>query len=260
MNSTINRGNAARALLEHGGQAPWWFDLWGESGEYQNGNLLERIIDLTGNDIRLSGGVKIYRRDLTGLTADDGPVRFTITGGSGGADMVASFELELELGDSVPEITWPDNVSWEDFGYPFHLMAGMTQMFYFRSTDGGKTWVGAMGPFWQKKEGRGGLVQKLKRVEGGNVGLEDNVSIYKSEPTGATAYTFDTSALTRSGVISFELHIKTRAAVPEITWPDNVAWEDFGYPFHIQEDKTTVFHFRTTDGGDHWSGAMGVFY
>lgn len=262
MNSTINRGNAARALLEHGGHAPWWFDLWGESAEYAAGGAVQREVTVEGDTVRLRPGAAIYRRDLRRVSGD---VSVLIgAGGIAAAGRVLSFELHLEIGSAVPQVTWDDSITWEDFGWP-HLEANRTAVFFFRSTDGGATWTGgravSYAPF---KYYRGGAVQRAVAVTDDTVRLEEDASVYRLDLTGRTGTVEvgldagDPLGGYRCNVTAFELHITAGKTAPQVSLWDGVKFEDFGGLWRLETNRTTVLYCRSADGGETWTA--GVMY
>ena len=257
MNSTINRGNAARALLEHGGHAPWWFDLWGESGEYSAGGAVQRAVEVTGDTVQLRPGAAIYRRDLRDA---DGPVAVNIRAGGLASGRVLTFEFHIETGAAVPEIAWDESIAWEDFGGPWHIEPFRTTVFFFRSTDGGKTWTGGKAyTFGPKTLHRGGLIQRAADVAGTNVVLDAETAIYRIDLSGRSGdqtVSIDAARLddvTRCNTLTAELHFRAGANGLSIARGANVTWEDFGGLWRLEAGRVTVAAARSTDGGLTWT-------
>ena len=254
--STINRGNAARALLEHGGHAPWWFDLWGESGEYSAGGAVQREVTVEGDTVRLRPGAAIYRRDLRRVSGD---VSVLISaGGIAAGGRVLSFELHLEIGSAVPEVTWDDSITWEDFGWP-HLEANRTAVFFFRSTDGGKTWTGGvMYTYGPPIVFRGGALQRFADVTGGSVVLREDAAVYRLDLRGATGtvpvtLTAPERPIIKGGnAIEAELHFRCGAEPPAVSFGSNVTYEDFGGLWRLEANRVTAAAARSFDGGLTW--------
>ena len=252
----INRANAARALLEHNNRAPWWFDLWGRAVEYTAGGATQTAVEVTGDTVQLSPGAAIYRRDLTG---ESGAVSVNIRAGGLAIGRVLTFELHLETGAIIPAVTWDNAIQWEDFGWP-HLEKNRTHVFYFRSTDGGKTWIGGLGyTYGPRKLYRGGLIQKAAAVTGATVSLAAETVIYRIDMTAASgevslgldAASLD--AITRCNTIIAELHIKAGASDLTIPAAQNVTFADFGGLWRIEKNRVTVAEARSYDGGATWT-------
>lgn len=256
----INRANAARALLEHGNKAPWWFDLWGRAVEYTAGGAAQNAVQVTGDTVSLRPGAAIYRRDLT---AEAGPVAVNIRAGGLTMGRVLTFELHLETGAAVPSIAWDTAIQWEDFGWP-HLETFRTHVFYFRSSDGGKTWVGGLGyTYGPRRLYRGGAVQNAAAVTGGVIRLAGGTALYILDATQGgeidVSISSDTALYSKTpNVQTFELAVKAGAVAPVINWPAAVKWEDFGGLWRIEPNRTYVLQFRSADGGETWTA--GVMY
>lgn len=258
MSRTINRGNAARALLEHGNKAPWWFDLWGRAVEYTAGGATQTAVQVTGDTVTLRPGAAIYRRDLTG---ESGDVSVIIKTGGVATGRVLTFELHLETGAAIPTVEWDNAIKWEDFGWP-HLETFRTHVFYFRSYDGGKTWIGGLGyTYGPRKLYKGGLLQNYSTVIDGTIQLVGDTALYVADATQGGEIEFeilpDPGQYKKTcNTQTFELIIKTGRVIPVLTFPANVTWEDFGGLWHIEPNRTYVLLFRTYDNGLTWTAGL----
>lgn len=105
------------------------------------------------------------------------------------------------------------------------------------------------------------IYQDKKTLTNGTVSLEDETSIYISEPTSNITYSFSTSSLTEEDkVITFELVIKQPSTAISVTFPENVSWigtDSSDEPPAVNiASKTYMLVFRSFDNGSNWVGNL----
>jgi len=98
--------------------------------------------------------------------------------------------------------------------------------------------------------------QDINVLTSGTISLENNISFHKRVISDNTTFTFDTTNLSLSNVLSytFELCIEMSTA-KTLTFPSNVKWQDSETP-DMTNTGTYFFAFRTIDSGTSWKGSL----
>ncbi len=98
--------------------------------------------------------------------------------------------------------------------------------------------------------------QPITTLTSGTISLSNKQVIYKTTPTTAITFTFNTSSLSLSNSKAYTFELCIVMSTPNsLTFPQSVKWQDDEIP-DLSKAGTYFFVFRTIDSGTTWLGYL----